>query len=325
MFVDAGSRYEGPGEYGSCHLLEAMGFRSTTRRDTLTMSNEMTSLGGGVSVNGSREQYMVCVDVLRNNASSAFNLMADAINNPLDDSTEVSEALYVMGLQHGELPVEMEVKEGIQIAGYGTLASGEAKDDKETTFTSPQRLGRGYFAEPDDIKNLTRESLKSFRSQHFIGPKTVLAGAGVDHDDFVELANIHFGSMPSAPPSGVITPSPPSVYTGGEYRLNKDSVDGYTKLAIGFPVGGWHSEDLVPTCVMQVRREEARSKMKPRKSPLIRTNNCCADGTAFCSNANDIANFTRFASLARFCLGEVIVFQRGDQGKECIVGCIGRY
>jgi processing peptidase subunit alpha len=42
-----------------------------------------------------------------------------------------------------------------------------------------------------------------------------------------------------------------SVYTGGTYRKDLQTPDGFTRVALAFETGGWHSDDLVPACVLQ--------------------------------------------------------------------------
>ena len=81
----------------------------------------------------------------------------------------------------------------------------------------------------------------------------VIAGAGIQHEHIVELANKHFGHLQSSssPSStsknGIIE----STYTGGLYKKNTTTQDGFSRVALAFPTGGWHSDDLVPACVLQ--------------------------------------------------------------------------
>jgi len=200
------------------------------------MGRMIEDLGGGVSVNASREQFLVMVDVLRNNLGPAFSLLAESLTSPLHDPMEIEEAKMMMGLQIAELPLELVLKECIQVAGYGG---------------GNQRLGRFFFSDEQSIPNLNASILENFRDKHFIAPNMVLAGAGVDHQEFVQLAEEHFGDIPKnpkiAPPESV-----KSIYTGGECRQQRDTIDGFTRIAVGFEVGGWHSDDLVPTCVLQI-------------------------------------------------------------------------
>jgi len=46
-------------------------------------------------------------------------------------------------------------------------------------------------------------------------------------------------------------PTVDSVYTGGASSVKKETMEGFTRVALAFELGGWHSDDLVPTCVLQ--------------------------------------------------------------------------
>lgn len=43
----------------------------------------------------------------------------------------------------------------------------------------------------------------------------------------------------------------PSIYTGGEHCVSTTSADGFMRIGLAFPTGGWFSSDLVPACVLQ--------------------------------------------------------------------------
>lgn len=80
----------------------------------------------------------------------------------------------------------------------------------------------------------------------------VVAGAGIEHEHLVSLAQQYFGHLEQPQSSnnnnnGIIE----SIYTGGSHKQTLSTQDGFTKLALAFPTGGWHSKDLVPACVLQ--------------------------------------------------------------------------
>ena len=76
----------------------------------------------------------------------------------------------------------------------------------------------------------------------------VVAGAGVRHEYLVELADKHFGHLKQS--TSLFLPQP-SVYRGGEDRRTMPTNEGLTNVAVGLHVGGWHSDNLVPACVLQ--------------------------------------------------------------------------
>ena len=111
----------------------------------------------------------------------------------------------------------------------------------------------------ENLNKLTTKSVHTFREQFLLHEPNgiVVAGSGIEHEALVELAEANFGhikSDPNIPNDRTI----PSIYTGGEYRLQIPpnpnpgvKKEEFTHVAIAFEVGGWHSPDLVPVCVLQ--------------------------------------------------------------------------
>lgn len=104
----------------------------------------------------------------------------------------------------------------------------------------------------EELDRLNANVVRSFIQDHILhNPKElVVAGAGIGHEELVDMAQYHFGhlSQHSIPENERTIPS---VYRGGEARRKHSSVDGFTRVALAYELGGWHSDDLVPTCVLQ--------------------------------------------------------------------------
>ena len=82
-------------------------------------------------------------------------------------------------------------------------------------------LGRTILGSEENIRSLTRDDLQQYIKTNYTAPRMVLAGAGaVDHSQLVELADKHFGSLPSSSPAGggVDVAMEPAVFTGSDYR-----------------------------------------------------------------------------------------------------------
>lgn len=100
------------------------------------------------------------------------------------------------------------------------------------------------------LPNLNAQTVRDFCDEHIVNnPKgLVVAGAGMDHAELVDMAKFHFGHLHQDNDESVDLPSK---YRGGEGKLQHSTVDGFTRVALVFELGGWHSDDLVPTCVLQ--------------------------------------------------------------------------
>jgi processing peptidase subunit alpha len=149
----------------------------------------------------------------------------------------------VIEFQWMDMVPEVVLGEGLQIAGYGPLSKdGQTMED--------QQLGKSHFCPLESLPFLTAETVMNFRDGHLLNPKSmVVAGAGIQHDMLVELADEHFGHLkPNMDGKSLIVPSK---YTGGSHKQILPTPDGMTRVALAFETGGWHSDDLVPACVLQ--------------------------------------------------------------------------
>ena len=256
VVLDFGSRHE----LGQCiapptnkmvstvgvnHLLELLAFNSTNNHSGQEIRNILETLGGATFAQSSREQMMYCVDVLRPNVKEAFNLLGETIRNPLVQDIEVEEMKQVIMFQTMDMMPQMLMGEGLQLAAYKPMGG------------KFQQLGRPHFCTAEDLPNLTADSVHAFREQHLLNNPEgiVVSGSGISHDALVELAEANFGHMTSNKNESEKT-TIPSIYTGGEYRLQTEpsphsAKEEFAHIAIGFEVGGWHSLDLVPACVLQ--------------------------------------------------------------------------
>ncbi|KAL7551060.1 hypothetical protein ACHAWF_014262 [Thalassiosira exigua] len=258
VFLDFGSRHEldryevpGTGEAvstaGVNHLMELLAFQSTRKHTGDEIRNAMESMGGASYATSNREQMMYCCDVLRPNVGRAFELMAEAIKIPAIEEAEVEETKQVIRFQMMDAHPQLSMMEGLQTATYGPI-DGRV-----------QQLGRPHLCTEEALEHLTAASVHAFREQHLLHKPRgiVVAGSGIAHDALVELADAHFGHIPAG---GAADDDDgrtvPSVHTGGEYRLQRPpdpnpAKEEFTHVALAFEVGGWHSPDLVPTCVLQ--------------------------------------------------------------------------
>jgi len=213
--------------------MELLAFQSTkTHPSAAQIVARMDTLGGSTFASSSREQLMYCVDILRPSVQEATEILASTILTPLITEQEVTELKQVMAYQMQDMIPEMKLGEGLHVAAY-----------------KGSQLGRTHFCPPDKIANLNADMVREFRSSHFAATDMVLAGAGIEHDRLVDLGHKYFSSLPSNKGS---SHSIKSTYVGGEYRLESPTIDGFTRVALACEVGGWHSDDLVPTCVLQI-------------------------------------------------------------------------
>lgn len=243
IISNCGSRYESSQSQttGVNYLLELLAFRGTSQLSTPEAFQEtLDSLGCAFFANSSREQFLYCMDVLRPNVKPSFELLRQALLEPRLLEHELEDVKKIVEYQWMDIMPEVRLSEALHVAAYGQL-DGQV-----------QQLGRPHVCSLEALPSLNIDTIREFRNQHLLNPKEmVIAAAGIQHDELVDLVNESFGHLESPSSSGNKSPIIHSTYTGGEVRQTIPTTDGFTRIALAFPTGGWHSDDLVPTCVLQ--------------------------------------------------------------------------
>ena len=144
-------------------MLELTSFKSTKRRIP-DLWKRSSWEAGSVSRRG---EYLYCVDVLRENAEQAMDIMADSVMHPSFSEEEVEESTSRL-LMIDEMPSDMLSRDAAQMAAYvGHLGAAHL----------PARRNRQNFC-----GHIAAIPPKVFCMNCY------LAAAGIDHDLFVKLA-----------------------------------------------------------------------------------------------------------------------------------------
>lgn len=247
LISDCGSRLESSadGTAGVNTLMELLAFSGTPTLDSQAFQTKIESLGGVSFASASREQFLYCIDVLRPNVKESFELLRDVVLEPRLDEMTVEEMKRVVEFQWMDMIPEMVLGEGLQIAAYGPIPN-------ESGIIEVQQLGKSHFCPLEALPGLNSSVVRQFRNENLLNPeRMVVAAAGMQHDELVELAENNFGHLTVQAKGVDHQKIIPSQYTGGSHRQILPTPDGFTRVALAFPTGGWHSDDLVPACVLQ--------------------------------------------------------------------------
>ena len=227
---------------GMLHLLETLAFSSTQKYPSgLDIQNLLQDWGATQFVSHSREQTLHCIDILRPNVDKAMDMLKEVVHRPLLLPDEIYDGRQILEYQAQEAIPELVLGEALQVAAYG----------------QDQQLGQLHFATPESVGNLTPSLVHEFYASHIVNnPQgTVIAGAGIGHDELVDMAQQHFADVISQQGPTTV----PSVYKGGECSIPPNPAtqelgipeDENCRIAIAFPVGGWHDDNMVTACVLQ--------------------------------------------------------------------------
>ncbi|KAL3930540.1 MAG: hypothetical protein SGBAC_011718 [Bacillariaceae sp.] len=243
VLTNVGSRHEPTS--GIVHMLETMSFGRTKEYDGLQIAEMLQDWGASRFVSHSREQTLHCIDILRPNVKDGMQLLSEVVLSPLitEVPQDFMEALAVLEFQAQEQLPELVLGEALQVAAYG----------------ADQQLGKIHFGTPETIPLLTPDLVQNFYDTNIrSNPEgMVIAGAGIGHTELVELATNYFGEMRQTGSPATL----PSEYRGGSHFIGNSTQssifsptmpeEDFCRVALAFPVGGWHSDSMVTACVLQ--------------------------------------------------------------------------
>ncbi len=217
-WVGVGTRHEAPEVNGVAHLLEHMAFKGTARRSAQDIAEEIEAVGGHLNAYTSRENTAYYARVLADDVPLAVDIIADILQHPSFDETELVREREVVLQEIGQ--------------AYDTPDDIVFDHFQETAYPG-QALGRPVLGRAEVVRGLGRDTLVDYLARHYRGPNLVIAAAGrVDHDRFVALAGEAFGSLPAE----AETRDQEAHYTGGEYREERALEQ--VHLVIGLPAVG---------------------------------------------------------------------------------------
>jgi processing peptidase subunit alpha len=164
------------------------------------MVRDLEGMGAQATCLAGREQMLYSVNVLKPTAKDVVEILAETTLEGNFVEWELAEKKSFYATDVAELPHNplQFVTEKVHAAGY-----------------SGATLGMPLMCPAKKLAALTPEVLGGFMETFYTPSNMVLAGAGVEHAELVEMAKAAFGSVPA----GAAPPKPAAAkYTGGEYR-----------------------------------------------------------------------------------------------------------
>ncbi|KZT56068.1 LuxS/MPP-like metallohydrolase [Calocera cornea HHB12733] len=210
VYLDAGARYETPRLSGVSHMLDRMAFKSTSTHSAEETAAILDATGMQIQCTSTRESMMYQSTHFPSDLPLALSLIASTLQQPLllPEELEESKAAAAYELREIISKPELILPEVVHQAAFG----GET-------------LGRPLLCPEDRFELITPDIIREYLSTYVRPERIVVAGAGMPHEQLVELTEQYFGQMPYhettasptqrfAPPSATqpLTPppSPPS-------------------------------------------------------------------------------------------------------------------
>ncbi len=230
VWAAAGARDEAAEVNGVAHLLEHMAFKGTKRRRAEDIAVEIEAVGGHLNAYTAREHTAYYAKVLKSDLPLAVDLLADILQHPTFEETELAREREVV----------------VQEIGQANDTPDDVVFDhfQETAYPD-QPIGRPVLGRVEVIRDMARETVADYRRRHYAPRRLVLAAAGnLEHRAVLDLAAAAFDSLPETPPEAF----EPARYAGGEYREARALEQAH--LVLGFNGVGFHDKDYYALAVL---------------------------------------------------------------------------
>jgi predicted Zn-dependent peptidase len=227
VWVNVGSRDEGPTVAGAAHFLEHLLFKRTPTRDAVEISQAVDAVGGELNAFTSKEHTCYYAHVLDEDLELAVDLVADVVLNGVcaADDVEVERDVVLEEIAMRDDDPEDTIGDVFLSAMFGD-----------------HPVGRPVIGSVDSVSSMTRNQLHSFHTRRYIPERMVFAVAGnIEHDRVVDLVRRYFGSrlikgrVPQPPRRG--TRRPPG--RPGLELLKRDCEQVHLSLGARVPGRGW--------------------------------------------------------------------------------------
>jgi predicted Zn-dependent peptidase len=179
VMVKVGAKYESKQEAGLSHFLEHMAFKGTEKRPTSKdIFNEMDSLGVNYDAGTGYEDTSYQITTVRENLEWSLEMITDILFNSLLPAEEVVK-------ERGVIMEEIKMYRDNPMMGMSA----------ELTKFLYGGSGLGCWnisGEVEDIRQVERKDLISYRSKYFNPKETVVILAGNVNENDVEMLKQYF-------------------------------------------------------------------------------------------------------------------------------------
>ena len=185
LYAATGSRNEPAQLNGIAHLFEHMVFKGAGGRSARDISEAIEEVGGDLNAATERDATSFTATVMAEHMPLAVELLSDMILRP----------------HFAEIDLEREKDVVLQeLAEARDTPSDMVFDALWSAAFEGQALGRSILGEEPTIASASVADLHHWRDIHYRGEDVALVAAGkVDHDQLVELAELHLAAVPAGP------------------------------------------------------------------------------------------------------------------------------
>ncbi|KAL4937312.1 hypothetical protein BDV06DRAFT_215984 [Aspergillus oleicola] len=241
VWIDAGSRAETDKTNGTAHFLEHLAFKGTNKRSQHQLELEIENMGAHLNAYTSRENTVYYAKSFNNDVPKAVDILADILQNSKLEASAIERERDVILREQEEVDKQLEEV---------------VFDHLHATAYQNQPLGRTILGPKENIQTISRDNLTEYIKTNYTADRMVLVGAGgIPHEELVKLAEQHFGSLPSKPPTSAlaaVTAEQKRVpeFIGSEVRIRDDTLP-TAHIALAAEGVSWKDDDYFTALVAQ--------------------------------------------------------------------------
>ncbi len=185
MWLEVGSRDEGPLQSGVSHFIEHMAFKGTAGRSALDIAREIDRLGGLANAFTSKENTCFHARALANHLPELCDLLTDLALRPALDPQEMEREREVI-LQE-ICSVEDTPDELVHVL-FGQ------------NFWPDHPLGRPVLGSEETVTALDRQAIQDYMRATYLPQATVISAVGnLEHQRLVDLLGETLMALPQRP------------------------------------------------------------------------------------------------------------------------------
>ena len=183
LFINAGSRDEGPNQHGMAHFIEHALFKGTQKRKSYHIISRLEDVGGDLNAYTTKEETCIHASFLKNDSERAIDLIADIAFNSTFPEKEI------------EKEKEVIIDE---INSYKDNPSELIFDDFEEVLFPENSLGRNILGTPEGLKSYSRLDLLRFISENYHTDQIVFCFVGeIEKTRLIKLFHKYFENVPA--------------------------------------------------------------------------------------------------------------------------------
>lgn len=243
VWCTTGSTHETEDEAGITHFIEHMLFKGTPKRTSHQIAESIEGRGGMLNAFTDKERTCYYCRVLAEDSGVGFDVLSDMVANALLDADELEK----------EKGVVLE-----EIKRSEDEPSDHVHDLHLQGFWPTSEFGLPVIGTKESVSGFTRQNLVDYINRRYhAGTVLVTAAGNVNHQDFVNWAEVNLGHLKSGPKNPVLerpTAQPGNQHFGkkveqvhfciGTTGVNYFEDDFYTMVVLDGVLGGGMSSRL---------------------------------------------------------------------------------